>query len=195
MRAGRTVLLCGVLALGGCSRSEPRDDCGPSERVVDPVLLAFLSKARSAHHLADQLEAKGDVASALRALQGLTGGAAPPGKAPEVDEVLADTRARAADLMSRAGRFDQADAEVSAGLEHAKAPSYFRGHLFEVRGLVEERREKALRGSGRGQEADQARDRSLDAYEEAMKIQAEVIGSAAPTPTPARPGDLPTPRP
>ena len=60
--------------------------------------------------------------------------------------------------------------------------SYFRGHLFEVRGLLEERREKALRGNGRGQEADQARDRSLNAYEEAMKIQAEVIGSATPKP-------------
>ena len=191
--AGWAVLLSALLALAGCSRSERGDDCGPSERVVDPVLLAFLSKARSAHHLADQLEAAGDVASALRALQSLTSGAAPPGKAPEVDEVLADTRARVADLMSRAGRFDQADAEVSAGLEHAKGPSYFRGHLFEVRGLVEERREKALRGKGRGQEADQARDRSLDAYEEAMKIQAEVIGSAAPAPTGTR--DRPTPRP
>jgi hypothetical protein len=184
-------MLAGVLALASCSRSERRDDCGPSERVVDPVLLAFLSKARSAHHVADQLEATGDVASALRALQNLTNGAAPPGKAPEVDEVLADTRARVADLMSRAGRFDQADAEVSAGLEHARAPSYFRGHLFEVRGLVEERREKALRGKGRGQEADQARDRSLDAYEEAMKIQADVIGSAAP----ARSADRPAPQP
>jgi hypothetical protein len=188
------MLFLGVLAVAGCSRNEPRDDCGPSERVVDPVLLAFLSKARSAHHLADQLEAANDVAAALRALQTLTGGATPPGKAPEVDEVLADTRARIADLMSRAGRFDQAAAEVAAGLEHAQAPSYFRGHLFEVRGLIEERREKALRGNGRGQEADQARDRSLDAYEEAMKIQAQVIGSAAPAPAPMRTGD-PAPRP
>jgi hypothetical protein len=82
--------------------------------------------------------------------------------------------------MSRSGRFDQADSELNLGLANAKTSSYFRGHLFEVRGLVEERREKALRSKGRGQEADQARDRSLTAYEEAMKIQAEVIQQAAP---------------
>jgi hypothetical protein len=93
---------------------------------------------------------------------------------------LADTRARSAELLSEAGRFDQADEELKQGLDHAKTPTYFRGHLFEVRGLVEERREKALRANGRGPEADQARERSLDAYEEAMKIQAQVIGAAAP---------------
>jgi hypothetical protein len=181
----RSCLICllGALALGGCSKKEAADDCGMSERVVDPVLLAFLSQARSAHHVADQREAEGNVPAALRALQTLTTAQKPPGNAPEVEEVLADTRARSADLLSRAGRFDQADAEVSAGLENAKTPNYFRGHLFEVRGLVEERREKALRGTGRGQEADQARDRSLGAYEEAMKIQAEVIRQAAPPPS------------
>lgn len=181
------LLLSCAFALGGCSRRERNDDCGEQTRVIDPVLLAFLSQARSAHHLADQHEAKGDRTSAMRALQGLTSGAVPPGNAPEVDEVLADTRARIADLMSQAGRFDQADAELAQGLTHAKDPTYFRGHLFEVRGLVEERREKALRGTGRGQEADQAHERSLDAYEEAMKIQAEVIGSAVAAPAPPRP--------
>jgi tetratricopeptide (TPR) repeat protein len=174
------LLLLGALCVGGCSRNERSDDCGSSERVVDPVLLAFLSQARSAHHLADQHETAGDVAAALRDLQQLAQAAKPPGAAPEVDEVLADTHARIADLMSRSGRFDQADGEIAEGLTNAKAPTYFRGHLFEVRGLVEERREKALRGKGHGQEADRARDRSLGAYEEAMKIQAEVIRKAAP---------------
>jgi tetratricopeptide (TPR) repeat protein len=173
-------LSLGTLALGACSKRERSDDCGPSERVVDPLLLAFLSQARSSHHVADEREAQGDVAAALRALQTLTQNPKPPGSAPEVDEVLADTRARIADLLSRSGRYDQADEELKAGLENAKAPSYFRGHLFEVQGLVEERREKALRGTARGQEADRARERSLIAYEEAMKIQAAVIRAAAP---------------
>jgi hypothetical protein len=177
------LLLLGCLTLGACA-SQERDDCGSSERVVDPVLLAFLSKARSAHHVADQKEAKGDMAGALRPLQELTRAPAPA--APEVAEVLADTQARIADLLSRAGRFDQAEAAVAEGLKSAREPSYFRGHLFEVRGLLEERREKALRGS-RGPEADQARDRSLAAYEEAMKIQAEVIQKAAPAHSGARP--------
>ena len=175
-----TAWMVGALALGACSRRERNDDCGASERVVDPVLLAFLSKARSAHHAADLREAEGDSPGALRALQSLADGQTPPGNAPEVDEVLADTRARVADLLSRAGQFDQADVEITAGLERAKAVSYFRGHLLEVRGLLEERREKELRSKDRGQEADQARGRSLSAYEEAMKIQAEVIRSAVP---------------
>lgn len=179
------LLLCSAcgLAASACSRREPSEDCVEPTRVVDPVLLAFLSKARSAHHLADQHEAKGDRASALRALEALTAQPAPPGGLPEVDEVLADTRARVADLLSQAGRFDQADAEVTQGLTHAKAASYFRGHLFEVRGLLEERREKALRSIGHGQEADKAHERSLNAYEAAMKIQAEVIGSALAPPS------------
>ena len=179
------VLLASALALGGCSRNERHEDCPDGGRVIDAPLLAFLSKARSAHHVADQREAEGDRAAALRTLQSLTAGQVPAGNTPEVEEVLADTRARSADLLSQVGRFDQADAELSAGLEHAQAPTYFRGHLFEVRGLAEERREKALRSNGRGQEADQARERSLSAYEEAMKIQAQVIGAAAPTAPPS----------
>jgi tetratricopeptide (TPR) repeat protein len=176
------LLLLGALLLGGCAKAERADDCAPSDRVVDPVLLAFLSQARSAHHVADQQEAAGDTGAALRSLQGLVAGPKPPGAPPEVGEVIADTQARIADLLSRDGRFDQADSAIDAGLSSARAPSYFRGHLFEVRGLLEERREKALRSNGRGQEADQARERSLGAYEEAMKIQAQVIQEAAPIP-------------
>jgi hypothetical protein len=176
-------VLLALTGASGCSRQERSDDCGPSERVVDPVLLAFLSQARSAHHVADQHEATGDVAAALRALQRLTAAAEPPGTAPEVGEVLADTRARVADLLSRSGRFDQADAEISEGLTKAKAATYFRGHLLEVKGLVEERRAKALASTGRSAEAEKARERSLSAYEEAMKIQAEVIQQAAPAPS------------
>lgn len=171
------VMLLGATA---CSKREPRDDCGPSERVIDPALLAFLSQARSAHHVADIEEEKGDTAAALRALTSLTQAAGAPGASPEADEVLSDTFARSADLLSRVGRYDQAEEQIERGLERAKAPSYFRGHLFEVRGLLQERREKALRAHARGQEADQARALSLDAYEEAMKIQAEVVKRAAP---------------
>lgn len=198
MKAGRLLLL-GAWALTACAKNERREepraapscDCASAERVVDPGLLAFLSQARSAHHVADLKEAAGDHPAAIRALTELTEAAKPPGGAPEVEEVLADTRARLADLLSQAGQFEQAEAQVVAGLEHAQARTYFRGHLFEVRGLLEERREKALRVKGRGQEAERARERSLGAYEEAMKIQSQVIektiedaaGRAAPTPS------------
>ena len=180
MKRGLRFVLVAALLCGACSKQDAADDCGPSERVVDPVLLAFLSQARSAHHVADQREAEGDITGALRALQALTSSPKPPSGAPEVGEVLADTRARIADLLSRAGRFEQADRELEEGLSSAREPTYFRGHLFEVRGLVEERRAKALTGGGRGKEADQARERSLAAYEEAMKIQAAVIQKASP---------------
>lgn len=183
-------LLLGVLSVAACKSNEPRSEqpceCGPTAPVVDAALLAFLSQARSAHHVADAREASGDAVAALVALRSVTEAARPPGKAPEVEEVLADTRARIADLLSQMGRFDEADAAVAAGLENAPAVTYFRGHLFEVRGAVEERREKALRAQGRGQEADQARERSLGAYEEAMRIQAQVIqGTLAPGAAPA----------
>lgn len=182
MSAGRGWLLLALL-LGACSKNQapeprrepPSCDCAPSERVVDPTLLAFLSQARSAHHIADQHEEAADVAAAVRALESLAAAPKPAGAAPEVEEVLADTRARLAELLSRLGNYDDADAAVSAGLVNAPAPSYFRGHLFEVRGLVEERRAKALRSKGRGPEADQARQRSLAAYEEALQIQGQFI--------------------
>ncbi len=185
MSIARLLLVVALgLELAACDKREP-SDCGPSGRVVDPVLLAFLSQARSAHHLADQHENASDVEGALRALDTLTRSPRPPGSAPEVSEVLADTHARRADLLSRASRFEQATEAIDAGLTNAAAPTYFRGHLFEVRGLVEERREKALREAGRGPEADQARALSLSAYEEAMKIQADVIQRASPAPSPS----------
>jgi len=178
-------LLLACFVVSACATRHRDEDCACSERVVDPILLAFLSQARSAHHQADQLEAAGDSAGALRALEQLSSSPRPPGTPPEVEEVLADTEARIADLLSQSGRFDQAVVAIENGLEHAKTTTYFRGHLFEVRGLVEERREKALRSTGRGQEADQAHERSLEAYEAAMKIQAEVIGGAVPAPVPS----------
>lgn len=187
-------LLLALLALGACTRNEPRGEqpceCPPAGAVVDPALLAFLSQARSAHHVADAREAAGDQAAALRALTTLAEAPRPPGDAPEVEEVLADTRARIADLLSQAGRFEEGEAAIAAGLGNAKSPTYFRGHLFEVLGALEERREKALRVKGRGQEADQARERSLAAYEEAMRIQAQVVSEtiqrAAPAPSPSK---------
>jgi hypothetical protein len=58
-------------------------------------------------------------------------------------------------------------------------PTYFRGHLFEVRGLVEERNAARLERAGDAAQAAQAKARALEAFEAAMKIQAEVIGKGA----------------
>lgn len=182
------MLLGGSLSGVGCARSE-RDRAGAqppasSEStaaiVVDPVLMAFLSKARSAHHKADAAEATGDTASAIAALEALTRGSIPGGDKPyiEVQEVLSDTHARLADLQSARGQYDTALEHVEAGLGLAKDVTYFRGHLFEVRGLVEERRAKSLDERGETERARAARKLAIAAFDEAVRIQDQVIMNA-----------------
>ena len=41
MRSAGWLVLLSALLLGGCSRQESKDDCGPSERVVDPLFLVY----------------------------------------------------------------------------------------------------------------------------------------------------------
>ncbi len=171
-----------AVLLAGCSRK--LEDCPPvpSAQPVDSVLLAFLSRARAAHHAADRAEQAGDRTRALQLLSELVHGPIPGAGAPPVEarEVLADTRARLADLSSQSSDFDAADAHLRAGLELVPETGYFRGHLFEVRGVVEERRGKALAAQGDEQGAAAANQRALDALEQAMAIQADVIRGATP---------------
>ncbi len=155
---------------GGC---EPQDP----EVVVDPALVAFLSKARSAHHRADLAERAGDAETAIASISAIIDGPRPP-KAPEVVEVVADALARRADLKSRGGDHEGANADVDAGLILAKEVSHFRGHLFEVRGLVEERRAEGLAAAGDAQASEAARERAIRAYEEAIDVQDDVIRAA-----------------
>jgi tetratricopeptide (TPR) repeat protein len=178
----------GASSIVGCARSE-RDRAGAQPpaasepagaTVVDPVLLAFLSKARAAHHKADLAEASGDVATAIASLESLAQGPRPGGERPliEVSEVLSDTHARIADLQSARGQFDAAIEHVQTGLGLATDVTYFRGHLFEVRGLVEERRAKALDERGETERAREARKSAIDAFGEAVRIQDQVILNA-----------------
>jgi tetratricopeptide (TPR) repeat protein len=181
-------VILGGSSLVGCARSE-RDRAGAqqpgasepaSATVVDPVLLAFLSKARAAHHKADAAEASGDVALAITSLESLTRGPRPGGERPlvEVSEVLSDTHARLADLQSARGKFDAAIEHVQEGLGLAADVTYFRGHLFEVRGLVDERRAKALDERGETDRARDARKSAIDSFDEAVRIQDQVILNA-----------------
>jgi hypothetical protein len=179
------VCLAGLLACllaSGCQRAEPSGceelDAGAP---VDPTLLAFLSRARAAHHRADDPEMRGDFAGAIRDLEALLSGPIPKAAtAPEVREVLADTRARLADLRSRTGDYQRAEEDVVEGLRLVPEPSYFRGHLLEVRGLAEERKSKTLAAAGDTKNAEAAKKRALDAFQEAMSIQAAVIERATP---------------
>lgn len=171
------------LVAAACSHDDASSkDCRCEARgsLVDPVLVAFLSAARSAHHVADELEAKGDLRGAVLRLDALLRTARPgrSGVPAEVREVLADTHARLADLASREGHFDLGEQHVRQGLNRAPGPTYFRGHLLEVLGLVEQRRSKALSDQGRLPEAERARQRAIDAFEQAVDVQEAVIRGA-----------------
>lgn len=150
---------------------------GEAAPVVDPALVAFLSKARAAHHQADLAERGGDRASAIAAVSRIVDGPRPP-TTPEVVEVVADALARRADLRSQVGQHDAADADVDAGLALATATTHFRGHLLEVRGLVAERRAERLAAEGDAEGAAAARERAIGAFEEAIDVQDAVIRGA-----------------
>ena len=173
--------------VAGCARSSNEDPSPPiacpeidAGTPVDPALVAFLGKARAAHHTADILEGRQDLEGAIGVLSGLFSKPGTLPDRPEAREVMADTHARLADLKSQLERFDEAQTNVQAGMELAKETSYFRGHLFEMRGLIEERRAKELRARGQETKAKQAEALALEAFEQSMQIQQQVIERALP---------------
>jgi tetratricopeptide (TPR) repeat protein len=159
-------------SIGGCAKREAQP--GAAGEVVDEPLMAWLSITRALHHEADIAEDKGDLKGAIVTLERMLA-KAPPRKTPESNEVLADTRARLADLRSRTGDFDGADKDLEAGLALVPRVSYYAGHLLEVRGLVEQRRSDALAAKGDAAGASKARERAMKADEEAISVQDEVI--------------------
>jgi tetratricopeptide (TPR) repeat protein len=144
--------------------------------VVDATLLAFLSKARAAHHRADLAQEDGDIDVAIAALERVVADPHPP--APEALEVLADTRARLADLESDLGRYDDALHHIAAGLALADKPTHFRGHLLEVKGVVLERRYHALDAMGETAAATDLKAQALEAFKSAIDVQDQVINDA-----------------
>jgi len=151
----------------------------PAGTPVDKVLVAFLGKARAAHHSADLLEDKQDREGAVKVLEGLLTAKRIPER-PEAQEVVADTRARLADLKSELGRFDEATREVDSGLALVKGTTYYRGHLLEMRGLVHERHAKELRTQGDLGAAKIAEEAALEAFEASMRVQQQVIDETLP---------------
>jgi len=137
--------------------------------------MAWLSKARTLHHLADVAEDEGAVDKAIASLDQLVGGAMPPGRPAEATEVMADTYARLAELRARRGEYERADRDVASGLELAPGPTYYRGHLLEVRGLIYEKQGGDLAKAGRAAEAKQAREKAIATNLNAVRIQNEVI--------------------
>ncbi len=166
-----------LLAIAGCrprSRDSSTEDAAP---VVDVELVAFLSEARALHHQANMREDASDLPGASAAMQRLVAARRPhDGKpTPEVDEVLADAYARLAELQLRQNALDAAAQSLKEGLAHAPEPTYFRGHLVEVDGLVEEARAASLADAGKPAEAARTREHAIQLLEEVVRIQDQVI--------------------
>jgi tetratricopeptide (TPR) repeat protein len=171
-----------LVVLTGCAKERETSSvaCPPEQadvRPVDQALLAWLSKARTLHHLADLAEEEGSIDQAIARLEELAGGTMPGGRPPEAAEVMADTYARIAELRTRRGDYERADQAVTSGLAYAPGATYFRGHLLEVRGLVYEKQSGDFEKAGRASEAKKAREKGLTASLEAVRIQDEVIRS------------------
>jgi hypothetical protein len=176
--------LASVCAQLACSKS----DVSPARSVVDagtPIdldVMAYLSEARAIHHDANLHEASNDDKGAIISLEKLTKASRPhPDKTiPEVEDVLADTYARTAEIRLRDGDIDGAARDVKEGTAHAQADTYFRGHLLEVGGIIEEARAANLSDAGKTVDADAAKKRALDFLRQAVAIQDEVIRSSLP---------------
>lgn len=173
-------LIAAGVAVAGCREPQRRATCEELSDSVDTDVMAFLSKARALHHEANVQEAAGNVAGAVASLDTLVQSPVPrPGtKVPEVEEVLADAFARLADLRLQQGDLDRALADVQAGLAHAEAPTYFRGHLLEVEGSIEEARASRLADGGRPEEVERARAKALLVLRQAVDVQDQVIREA-----------------
>ena len=150
------------------------DDAGTP---VDLDVMAFLSEARALHHETNVHEDSGDVKAAIASLDRLVHAKRPREgtKVPEVEEVLADTYARLADLRLRSGDVDGASREVREGMTHAPDMTYFRGHLLEVDGIVEEARGANLADAGKRDEAQKARAHAIERLREAVDVQERVV--------------------
>ena len=170
-------------ALTACSKAH---DAGTASTCVDgdaattPIdtdVMAFLSAARARHHEANLKEDAGDLSGAVDAMQQLVTMKTPHAGSivVEVEEVLADAHARLAELRLKTKDVDGASRDATRGLGHASEPTYFRGHLLEVLGIVEEERAKQLELSGKADDAKQARARAIQLFHEVVGIQSQVI--------------------
>lgn len=178
LRRPERLLVAAIAALAvalGCTRREGGEPENGAP-MVDTALMAFLSEARALHHQANLREESGDLPGAAAAMGRLVSARRPhDGSAPEVREVVADAYARLAEIQLRLRALDRAAEAVRAGLTYATEPTYFRGHLLEVEGLVQEARASELADAGAPDEAARARARAIQLLEEVVKIQDEVI--------------------
>jgi tetratricopeptide (TPR) repeat protein len=176
-------VLIGVLTPVGCAKSrapisvEVRED---GSAIIDNDVMAYLSLARSLHHQANLSEDDRDVSGAIAPLEHLVHVPKPHEgtQVPEVEEVLADTYARMAELRLRTNDLAAAEADVREGLAHAPDPTYFRGHLLEVLGVIDEARASSLADAGQIAQAEEARKKARELLKQAVSVQEEVLAHA-----------------
>jgi hypothetical protein len=194
-----------LLALGqsACDRSDGVLDARPtvcptvpsaSGQVIDRALVAFLSKAKAVHHKVDLLLSDvgaggSSVEDAIAALQQLVAGPRPTGSIAgdstppiEVREVLADSRARLAGLLSEHAKHDAAEAQLRRGLSELPERNLYRGRLMEMLGVVEEARYRQLLAAGEKEQAKRAKARAVSAFGQAISLHDEVIRALLATP-------------
>jgi tetratricopeptide (TPR) repeat protein len=173
------VMVACSLGAAGCRGEGTTAGCPsaqPAAPAIDEAVMAFLSAARALHHEADIRERAGDVEGAIAALEKLVAMHAP--RAVEVQEVLADAHARLAELRLELGDIDGASHDVETGLLAVQGPTYFRGHLLEVQGRIEEARANGLADAGLHEEATRAKARAVSLLEQAVHVQEQVIERA-----------------
>ena len=164
---------CGIAV--ACQEMKSTSGAPETDDAVDTELVSYLSRARALHHEANLKEELGDHEGAIAAMTRLTAQPFSRAGTPEVEEVLADAFARRAELELSVDKLDDAQKSADQGLTHAKDPTYFRGHLVEVTGLLDESRGKALADAGHAGEAKIAREKALRELEEAIAIQDQVL--------------------
>jgi tetratricopeptide (TPR) repeat protein len=181
---GFLVTLVAALAFLHCAKREeaftPAPSAADAGAAFDVETMAFLSKARALHHLANVKESAGDLPGAIDAMEQLVRAPRPhpAQKVPEIEEVVSDAYARLAELRLAAGDLDGAQGAIREGLLHAPDPTYFRGHLLEVQGILEETRGAMLADAGKSEEAAKARARAMALLQEAVHVQDQVIDRA-----------------
>jgi len=175
--ATAAALALGTAAFAAAAPSCTRHPSDDGTVAVDTEIMAFLSEARALHHEANLKQQKSDHAGAIHAMERLVSAQRPhpARKTPEVEEVLADAYARLAELRLERGELAEAAAAVTKGLEHVEGATYFKGHLVEVQGLVEEARAAQLADAGRAAEAEKTREHAIELLEEVVRIQDDVI--------------------
>jgi len=165
--------LAAALLAAACN--SPGVSTPPAERDLpgasDELLIA-LSRARSHHAQADLYLADGDPAAAAAALEKVLAVPFPAG-APEADDTRLDARARLARLYLKLGRDADADRTIDDGLRASGRRSFFLANLWAVSGERHEARARRL-GATDPEGARQARREALSAYDESLRINAEL---------------------